>query len=292
MNRRLSVLLIIIVGSIVLSGCNHPWQRSAGLQVITNDLPVSVYINNQLADKTPFINKELKPGNVTIKLIPDDPTLAAYELPVILRRGLLTVITWRPGNRPETSGGVVYEMEPIKDKKMSELSLVSLPDSAIARLDNGQQEFTPILVENITPGTHTIEVSLPSYETQKHTINVISGHRMNVTVKLARISEALSQPTSTATSATESKPETSTTSATMKINNSGKTVKIISTNYFVEGNEVLKVRAQPSATAAEIGLAQVGNSYEYNSVVENGWLNISFEHQSGWISQRYAQVQE
>lgn len=302
--KKVSLLLL---AAVVVTACN-PFNRNtkAGLQVMTNDVSSSVFLDGQFLDKTPYIGKELQPGTYTIRIEPDDSSLAPHETTVNLRKGLLSVITWKPGTRPETSGGVVYEMEPLTNNRRSELSIVSLPDGVIVQVDDEPKEFTPLLIEDIEPGQHEFEVSLPSYETQKHTINVIEGHRMNITVKLAKTDTAV--PTSTestnqdltddqtasesadTTETEDGQAESATASAETTddpedtILTESETVTINSTNFFVGGQEVLRVRDAADSSGQELGFAEVGATYPYLGQTTNGWYQIEFEGEVGWVS--------
>jgi uncharacterized protein YgiM (DUF1202 family) len=311
------VIICLLAVSILLGGCSILSRKTkAGLQVITNDISSSVFLDGQYLDKTPYIGKELKPGTYSLRIEPDDSSLTPHETSVTLRKGLLTVVTWKPGTRPETSGGVIYEMEPLSNKKRSELSLISLPDGVIVTVDNQGKEFTPLLIEDIEPGQHEFEVSLPSYETQKHNINVIEGHRMNITVKLAKAETAeptTTQPAETdqtasqsaevlgatasaslpAADAPPSSPAPATSSAqspTGSTPSTGATVTIEKTNYFVSGKEVLRVRASASSDGAELGFAEVGSTHPYLQETTDGWYKINFDGKTGWVSATFAKL--
>lgn len=166
--KKLGFVLILLTSSVLFSACSNPLDRRnvGGLQVITQDVPSSLFLDGQYLDKTPYINKTIKPGTYTLKIEPDNTNLVAHEAVITVRKGLLTVVTWKPGARAETSGGVVYEMEPIAGGK-TELSFTTIPDNAIIRIDEGEQKFSPLVVADLEPGHHQLEVSLPSYVTQK-----------------------------------------------------------------------------------------------------------------------------
>jgi len=181
------LLVFSCLSCVFLSGCNPAdWKAKSGLQVTTNDVPASLFLDGKYLDKVPYINNDIKPGEYTLEIRPDSSQLVSYTTKVSLKNGLLTVVVWKPGDRPETSGGVLYEMEKLGNPKQSQLSLVTIPDSAIIHVDGESKDFAPVLIDSISAGEHGYEVSLPSYETQKNTINVLEGYRMNVTVKLAR----------------------------------------------------------------------------------------------------------
>lgn len=303
--------LIIILVATVFSGCDPLSKNSkSGLQVITDGVESSAFLDDQLIEKTPFINREIKPGEYTLKIQPDDPNLVTYETKISLKPGLLTVVTWKLAERPELSGGVIYEMEPISSKNKSEVSFVTIPDGAIISLEGKEKEFSPVIIQDIVPGHNEYEVSLPSYESQKHTINAVAGYRMLVSVKLAKVSIEEFQPTPNKTSDTKKEDDnkvlenSATQSAVIneniiiestessELNNaqaSGKKVIIKSTNFFQDGQEVLRVRNASSSAGAEIGLAPVGSKYDYLGKTENNWFNINFNGKSGWVSATFAQ---
>jgi len=296
--KQFVVLLFVVVLSLSLTGCAPFKAKNAGLQVITSDIPSSVFLDGQYLEKTPFIGKAFKPGDYVLRIQPDDSNLSSYETNIKLSKGLLTVVTWKPGNRPETSSGVIYEMEKLSSTKQTELSIISLPDGAIVSLDGGQKQFTPILIDSVEQGQHEFEVSLPSYETQKHTINVIAGHRMNITVKLAKTTSQPEEPVDqeppmTASPSAEVTASTSGTLGRQAINQpaTNKNVTVTPTNFFVDGQQVLRVRQEASPSAKEVGQAKVGSKYPYLNETYNGWYKIQFNDQIGWVNGQYSQLE-
>jgi hypothetical protein len=298
--HKLIIILSAIATVIFIGYSLLDEPQLSGLQVITGEAKSSLFLDGQYLDKTPFIDKTIKPGQYTLKIEPENQDLAPYETQVSLRSGLLTVVTWKPGPNPETSGGVIYEMEKINGRK-GELSFITIPDNTIIYFDQNQQQFAPLALKDIEPGHHQFEISLPSYEKQQHTINVVAGHRVTVTAKLARSlppSDNHELPTKqqsldTATDATQSSvisdssgEETATTSS--QLTGAKGTVTINSTGFFQDGEEVLKVRKEASAGAEIAGYASVGESYPYLSENQSGWLKITFQDQAGWVSANYA----
>lgn len=295
--RKIVTLLVLFFLSFFLTACNpRDWKAKAGLQVETklgnDDIPASIFLDGKYLDKTPYANNNIQPGNYTLEIRPDNSTLVPYQTNVSLKKGVLTFVLWKPGNRPETSGGVIYETESLKNPRDSELSITTIPDGGIIRVDEQAKGFAPILVEHISAGEHAYEVSLPSYEVQKNTINVLEGFRMNVTVKLAR---QLFESETASSSATASQSAQLIATASAKLATSSATVavpkvQILATHFMQNGKEVLRVRATPDATAETVGYAPVGSEYPYLKISMNGWYKISFENKSGWVNSQYAQV--
>lgn len=281
-------LFVLVSATFLLSGCNILNRKNvAGLQVITNDTLSSLFLDGQYLDKTPYINKTIQPGEYTLKIQPDDQELIPYETQVSLRKDTLTVVTWKPGNRSENSGGIIYEMEKIKSNQ-GELSFITLPDNSIIKFDQGEQQFSPLVLKNIEPGHHQFEISLPSYEKQQHTINVIKGYRINITAKLAKANppeERASNPTK-AVAPIEDERELA-PSAT----DSGQLLTIKATGFFQNEVEVLKVRSEASSTAEIVGYAKAGQSYSFLSKVE-GWYQIKIDQIKGWVSDAYIELND
>ena len=294
--------LTLLISSTIFAGCSIlNLNANAGLQVITTDsIPAHIYLNGKLADKTPYINKELKAGEYTLEIKPDDDQLSTYDTKISLKSGLLTVVTWKPGSRPETSGGVIYEMEQLTDKKNSELSLTTIPDGSIVQVDGQAKGFSPVLVEHVSPGEHQYEVSLPSYETQKNTINVVEGFRMNITLKLAK--QEYVAPANSSASASVAVPlpigNLLATGSGQIATNSGTTndlvpapkVKIKPTGFHQNGQELLHVRVDPDPGSNEVGLAVVGQEYPYLNQTLDGWYKINLNGKTGWVSGQFVQL--
>lgn len=306
MHRVFVVFCILLMGTL-LAGCTLLQKdKKAGLQVITHDIPSSVFIDGQYLNKTPLIEKQLQAGEHVVRIEPDDTSYIAHETTVNLRPGVLTVITWKSGKRPELSGGVIYEMEKISSKTKSEVSFITIPDGAIITLAGKDKEFSPITIGDISPGSLAYEVTLPSYETQSHTVEVAAGYRMIVNIKLAKLDPTLDKPISTndtsltptstpsatkAAGTSASGSATASTSASPKPGTTAQTLLILPTNFFQDGKEVLRVRNNPGSLGAEVGFAEVGKTYPYLNEEKNGWYKLTFDTKTGWVSKEYAKLQ-
>lgn len=312
--------LVLLVGVVFFSGCTG--RNNAGLQVLSNDIPSSVYLDGKYVEKTPYIQKELKAGDYSVEIRPDDTTFVPYQTKVSLKKGMLTVISWKPGKRPETSGGVVFETEALQNNKATELIITTIPDGGIIYVDGVAKGFAPVTVQDLSPGEHQFEVKLPSYEPQTHPINMLEGYRILVTAKLGKqdyqsprpqattsatplpsVTTSPSPSASPSTSAspspklspspaatTSAKPSPSVAPVTGQI--APPKVVILKTNYFKDGVEVLRVRNGASPDATEIGVAPVGSEYTYLGEVKDGWAKMSFGQTPGWVSKQFVNVVE
>jgi len=302
LRQALFVIAVCSFG-LLLSACNPLDSKvKAGLQVETGNVPASLFLDGQYIEKSPYIAKDLKPGTYTLKIQPDDSSLVPNEVTINLRQGLLTVVTWLPGKRVELSGGVVYELEKLTDRNATELAIISIPDGAIIQVPGQQKTFAPIHFTNLEPGEKEYEVSLPSYDSQKHTVNLIKGFRTTITVKLAKSADSLGD---VATQSASISATTSTSSASASLNitdtasNSGQKVpitgsklKTLPTGYTQNGQEGLRVRASASADSAAIGFVATGTEVPYLNKNTEGWYKISFDGQTGWVSSHYAELEK
>lgn len=282
--------MLFLILCVITSGCGVlKKEKLSGLQISTQGSTASVYINGEYKQKTPFINQELKPGKYSVRLEPEVGGLTPYETTITLYPDTLAVMEWEFGSTPETSGGVIFEMEPLKKKGSSALSIVSIPDGTIVKVDDTSQGFTPVIMSSITAGSHRLQVTLPSYRAQEKTINIIEGFQMNVTVKLSKDKMPKSASQSQTEQASES-AQVASISATTQLTPSPTFsvqkpyVKILST-----GTGWLRVRDQSSASGQELAKVDTGKSYPFLKS-ENGWYLIEYEDGlEGWISGQYAE---
>lgn len=297
--KWLRQIIIVLIAGITLSGCSFnflEYKAKSGLQVITNDQPSAVFLNGQYINKTPLIEKNLKPGSYHVLIQPEDSNLVPYETEVLLRKGLLTVITWKPDIRPELSSGVILELETLKDKNKTEVSFNSIPDGAIINVGS-TKEFSPAVISDLPTGVQEFEVTLPSYETQHHSINVQAGYRTIVTVKLGKLlspSDTVPEANADTANPAEASPggEIAVDVTTDTAASSSGTIKILKTGFTQDGQEVLRVRSAPDTTGSEVGFAPVGNTYPYLGEQKGGWYKISFNETTAWVNGAYAQLQQ
>lgn len=293
--------------------------NSAGLQIEYKgpDQYASVFLDKQYLEKAPLSEKTIKSGDYILKIVPDDQDLAEFSIPITLTKGTLTVVTYNPGFNTRESSATIYEVEALPDSnELGVVSFESYPENALLSFNQEPTQYTPISYENLTPKEYTYSVSLPSYEMQEHTLQILAGYQIKVTVKLAKLSETVLPNEQTIITTPDSE---STVSAqldngaeidTLKDESwgvveaeliVGSKVKIESTNFFINEQEVLRVREQPSITARELGFAKSNYYYPFAGDLANdfdstasaqieGWLKIKFEDQEGWVSTDFAEL--
>lgn len=318
--QKICLAVLILGVASIFAGCipQLDKRKYAGLQVTVSDIPATLYLDGEYLSETPFKQNDLKPGMYTLKIQPDDANLVPYELPIRLTGGLLTAVVWNPGTRPESSGGVVFELERLNNRQQTELAISSIPDGAIVRINEEDLDFAPVVRTDLTAGKQSISLTLPSYDEQNHTLNLVPGHRLSVLVKMARTAgtfnagdisgdtadDGTSAPESPTTSPTatasairtaQNTPATGNTAARNGASGSavltGKKVTILPTGFIQNGEEVVRVRESSSAASRELGFAKVGQSYTYLNESTADWIKIQFNSKPGWISKTYGKLE-
>lgn len=303
--RNIFSVGVILLSSFILSGCQNVLKKSenAGLQITTHASEASVYLNGEFIKKTPYTDRELKPGTYTVKIEPENKQFVSYETSVTVYPSTLAILDWTFAESPEKSGGVLYEMEPMKDKENVLLSIVSIPDSTIVHIDGNSEGFTPVLINDITPGSHQYEITLPSYLSQTETVELNAGYQMNITVKLAKDPKALELKTDAETNASNSaqasesaktvgktEESTSATPTPTKTSSSKNEVEPPYVEILETGTGWLRVRAEASGSSDELAKVDVGTKHTYYQT-QDGWFQIEYEPgKKGWISGQFGKL--
>jgi len=268
MFKKFSFLLIIILCGLVLGGCTLKPLPAALL--IKSTPEANIFLDGKLLGKTPYRAEGLKPGEVTLKLIPDstEQNLVSWEGKIKLSPGVLTSVERVLGPTREESSGQVLTLEKTKAKEPS-LSVISDPDGALVKVDSESKGFTPLTLEKVAEKDLEIVISKEGYTQKTFSAKTVSGYRLVANVQLAKIASP---------SAITPTPVPST---------SGQVTKKVVIKETPTG--WLRVRETPSTSAKE--LAKVNPKEEYPLLEEKaGWYKIEYEAgKEGWISATYAE---
>lgn len=308
-------LLFIGLSAVFLAGCSLPsLKTNAGLQIsIAAGEKANVFVDGINVGQTPYTGDEFKPGRKTVKLVPETADRATYEATVTLTPGNITVIAWTFGATLDESGGEIFELSKGSNKDKSELSVVTNPDNIIVKVDGQSKGFSPLILDDLSEGSHTLTVTAPGYVERTSNPKLLKGYRLTVTSKLAREpflqnggettpspspAAVAPSPTPKATpkplpSVTPSSSSSSSATSSNIISSSTATlpyVQIQKTGSFENGVEWLRVRAQASASGQELAKVSVGSKFPYLETV-SGWHKIEYQTgKQGWVSGQYATV--
>lgn len=281
--KKIVALVFILSGVAILAAFGVVYlirdrKPNAGLKIDTTP-PSLVFVDNRQEGKTPF-DKLFKPGDVTIKLIPDSTSSAvgAYQTQVRLAPQVYTVIRRDFGASETDSAGEVVTLQSQSNNQSSLVITTSAPDSASVSIDDQPQGLTPLLVSPITPGDHKISLSAPGFSSRLINVQTISGYKLQISAKLS--GSVASTPTPTPDNSTL-QPSPSTGEGARR---AGEVTILDTPTGF------LRVRSGPGRNFSEIGQIKPGEKFDLLST-SSDWYQISVKLEatsSGWISSQYA----
>jgi hypothetical protein len=295
---KLSTLLIV---TLTLSGCSLPFlaPKQAALQVNTEPV-ASVYLNGNRVSQTPYYDDNLKPGNYSLKVEVDNDSTKSWETPITLNPQLVTVVNYNFGPSPEESSNYIMQLEELADDTATEVSIITIPDNVIVKINGQPEGFSPISLKDLSVGDHTVSLVAPGYAEESINISVKTGFKVLISSSLAKTKallapqapvatssahpEATPALTPTPTKASEKATQTSTVSAT--------TPQKPYVTITETGTGWLRVRSEPNAYEEnEVARVDVGKTYPFIDSNESGWYEIEYEPGStGWISGRFADL--
>lgn len=282
-----------------LSSCTLPFvkKKKAALQVLSTP-KATVFLNGNHVGQTPYFNEKLKPGEYTLKIVPEaaGASFLSWQGIVKLNPGIMTVVNRFLAESEDKSSGYVLSLEPMGEKKEAKISVISTPDGVVVNLDGEPKGFTPLVLENVPEGERLLTVSAPGFKEETIKAKAVKGYKLMVNVQLAReIEEEIEEEEEEEEKeeATESaKPaedleegEEATEGAEME----RPYVKIKDTP-----TGWLNVRSEPSTAGKEetvLTKINPGEVYKFIEANETGWYKIEYEKgKQGWISGKYAEL--
>jgi len=259
----LLIITLVILFSFYLIGYFKP--KGAGIFVDT--VPVSdVYINGNMVGTTPYESIQ-NPGEITVKLIPQDSSFVVFETKVNLVSNIRTVIRREFAESEEKSAGEIDSFDKIGGKDAS-VSIVSIPNAAEISIDGQVRGFAPYKINSIMPGEHKLVISANGYKERSLTINAYKGYKLTVVVKLA-VSEESQEPSPVP---------------------SEENLKIVKIKISQTPNNFLRVRKDPSTSSLEVARVSSGSIFPLSEEDKTtGWYKIEYEEgKEGWVSNEYS----
>jgi hypothetical protein len=295
------ILALLLVGFMLVRFLSNRGPKYGELRV-DSQTPATVFLDNKNIGKTPYKDK-VATGEYTIKLVSDSASsqLATWQGKISVGQNLLTFVNANLSDTDLTTAVDVVWLEKITSKQ-SELSVTTTPDGATILVDDVSRGVTPLSVQDISPGDHSISVTNIGFLTRSIKIKTTAGYRVIANLKLALSGSAQNL----AATETASESATLTATPTVKVSPTGKltptpTVKNGSTTLDPEKPFVvikdtptgfLRVRIEPSTSASEAGRVNPGEKFSLMDT-KSGWYEIKFDGKnSGWVSGQYAEKVE
>lgn len=281
----------------MLAGCTN--NTAPGALKVTTNPNATVFVDGSQVGTSPFEDKTLEQGEVTLKLIPDPSSGEAitWEGLVNITSGVFTVVNYDLAATQEESAGEILTMEPT-NQSVASLAVVSIPDGAIVKIDGETEGPTPLEAGQIEPGDHQLQITSPGYEDRTIPISTQVGYKLIVTVKLAKqnvpvmTDDELFDPEATDSAVTDDEDKTSlnttkiTPSPTPKVS---KTDDVTTIRISTTPTGWLRVRAEASVSSEELGRVDPGDEFDLLDE-QSGWYKIEYEEgEEGWIAGQYAE---
>ncbi|MBI4058259.1 PEGA domain-containing protein [Candidatus Gottesmanbacteria bacterium] len=298
-------LLIIAGGGVALLATRSRGKTDMQAVLKVTSTPQStIFLDNTNIGKTPYESK-VAPGEYSIKLIPESgsETFISWEGKIILRENLLTYINRDLGRSELTTGGEILTLEKVSGNK-AELAVLSTPDGVTVSVSGEEKGKTPLLIEDISPGSYDLTVAGPGFTPRTVKIKTTAGYKLHADFQLASTREITepspsAEPQVSPSGSPKSSPKT-TPKATPKqspVASASATLKPQGTpppKPYIEILDTptgfLRVRNTPSGE--EVGRVNPGEFYALLDE-DNGWYKIEYEtDKEGWVSGEYAKKVE
>lgn len=247
----------------ILSACTAIGTSKPAALQITSTPEASIFLDGKHIGKTPFSSDQLKAKEYQVKLAAGEAT---YIEKITLGSGTLTVINRELNNNFLAQSGEVLSL--VAGKKG--LFVVSTPSEADLTIDGALFGKTPLFAEKIQEGDHKVTLAKAGFVTREFAVKTSDKYRLvaevTLTSEIAKATSDVAKGLSDSSAAPTPAPTK---------------VEVTQTPQGF-----LRVRAEPSLTAPEIGRVKTGDQLEVIQETKD-WIKISFQDKQGWVSAQY-----
>lgn len=295
-------VLVIILGGLIIKNKFFSRPAAGALQVSATP-KATVYIDGELKGVTPFFSDKIEAGEHLIKIVPETTidNLISWEGKVNLAPGIITAINRNLGATEAESSGEILSLERISSRNTASLTVISIPDQAVVKINSEPKGFAPVLEENLTPGDYQVVVSSPGFEERSITAQTVAGYKLTVNVKLAQKIEGIAEATPSGELEEEEEEEeveaSPSPSPSPSPEGSPKPSPTPPDKPYVRIKETgtgwLRVRAEAQIDSEELAKVDVGEMFPYLNEEKFGWYKIEYETgKEGWVSGTYSELVE
>jgi len=305
----IGTLLFIAIIITVIKMVSGKSSKQGDLRVESNPTS-SVFLDNKHIGRTPIGTSSYKvdAGEYTLKIVPESGStqFASWQGKITIGSNLLTYVKADMSESELSTAVDVLWLEKISGKK-SEISVTTMPDSATVLLDDETKGMTPIIISDVTPGSHTITITSQGFLTRTMKVQLTPGYRLVAALKLALTSISptvvapIASPSATASASGALTPTPASTAGGPKT-----TAKVTPTGTASLINEpakpyalildtptgYLNVRMGPIKTATKSAEVKPGEKYAYEKTEEDSAGTVWYELKKdgtvlGWVSGQY-----
>lgn len=274
--KKFLLVFFSLALALFLSGCTLSFtkKKPAGLSV--DSLPeASIFLNGEYQGLTPFKKEKLKAGEYLLKLVPRQGNYSSWEKQIKLTSGTESAVSYHFAEKEEEISSQILNLEPMADKKKASLGISSIPDGVIVKIDGETKGFSPLSLEDIPEGEHTLLLSTPGFEEKQIQVKLVAGYKLLLNVQLAKEEEEEASPSAEIAGEATQSAELA--------------------RPYVEIKETptgwLRVRSEPTTGQDnEVTKVDPGEKFKLLDESENGWYQIEYAPgKKGWISGQYAE---
>lgn len=301
------IALFLLVFS--LSGCSLPLKplslRSQGaLQVTTpGDTVFSVYLDGNYMGQTPFFDEKIKIGEYTLGLYPQNSDQSIWQVKIPINKRSLSVINYTHSPVVEQRSSEVIYLQPLNDSHQAKLSISTLPDHVVVKLQGQVQGFSPLSFDTLDAGEYQITLEAPGYVSKNIQARTIAGQHLVIQAQLGQQIQPAREATASPVAPPEIQPQETPPPSRLGTQENGvslgyQTLEGLSGQYVkilpaTVGINWLRVRGTPNAVANnEVARVRVGDYFKYIQDSDNQeWRLIEYAPgKQGWVTLRYGQL--
>ncbi|PJE59723.1 MAG: hypothetical protein COU85_02145, partial [Candidatus Portnoybacteria bacterium CG10_big_fil_rev_8_21_14_0_10_44_7] len=230
------------------------------------------------------------------------------ETQITLVPGVLTVIDRKLAASLDQSHGYSLSFEKLQSSDQSRLAVTTIPDSVTVTVDGNPQGFTPVSLDTLTEGEHTILLTSPGFEDKTIRARTVAGYSLTISAQLAKKgspdllglnteaspSAFLATPSANLSPTPSSPPKPTTTPSlkpTANISPSPASTSSATPKPYIEIDSSVgwvNIRTEPGGGSI-ISTANNGERFSYLNQSTNGYYKIQYSPtQIGWVSSQYS----
>ncbi|MDP1722003.1 MAG: PEGA domain-containing protein [Candidatus Gottesmanbacteria bacterium] len=289
-------IILLLLGVAKYFGGMKPKE---GALTIQSTQPASVFLDNKHIGRTPVQKYAVVPGDYTIRIVPESTvaSLASWQGSVKIASDILTHVNINPAESEFATAVETMWLEKISSK-VSELDVVTNPDSATISLDGQTKGITPLSLPSVAAGPHVLALASPGFVSQSIKIQTTAGYKLSAVVKLALSgSPQEASPSPTPASGSPTPTGKTTPTPTGKLTPTKAVTSADPVKPFVTIKDTptgfLRVRMEPKTSATESAQIKPGEKYSLldsqSDAKGTTWYQIKYDGTNkGWISGQYA----
>lgn len=256
-----------------MAGCTLqlPFRQKTLSALSVSSVPqADVFLNGDSRGQTPFYDESLASGEYTLHVSANGQEWSGK---IKLYPGILTVVNRELSPNEASQSGEVITLE-----KGRGLAVISNPSQAEVKVDGNPQGVTPLIIEKIDAGDHTVVLKAEGFLERMAKIRVRENYKLTINMQLA--AQASVPPSA--------QPEETLVLPPPSAEPSGPHVVVKETGTSFG----LHVRSGPGLGHPVIKDVKPGEKYPMLGE-EKGWINIRLpDGRDGWASATYLAKKE